>query len=113
MEASNKPAAHWSFRKKPAYEHGSGCGGQGTGERLAIKSVSSRLEDYPSFSYPPSGPPVHTAHKPNKEILWIETVKRKPKSKRVCHSFSAMPLVSILEPSRFMWPCPRNETIGR
>ncbi len=31
--------------KKPVYEHGTGCGGQGTGERLAIKPVSSRLEE--------------------------------------------------------------------
>ena len=49
MEASSIPIAYWSFGKKPVYEHGSGCGGQGTGERLAIKPVSSRLEDYPFF----------------------------------------------------------------
>ena len=79
-----------------------------------MKPVSSRLEDYRSFSYPPSGPPVHTAHKLNKEKRYgPQTAKRKPKSKRVCHLSSPMPLASTLEPLRFMWPCLRNETFAR
>jgi hypothetical protein len=46
------------------------------------KPVSSRLEDYRSFSYPPSGPPVHTAHYlTGKKPYGPQRQKENPKAK--------------------------------